>query len=190
MTDIMPPPPPKRVLPDRPVGWELLLFVLVFGLIVVLAMLILAAAFASPAGAQQYYFGQNQVQFDKFQWKIIETAHFLVHYYPEERDGIMDAARMAERSYARLSRMLKHEFREKKPLIIYRSRGDFGQNNITGDLGEGVGGGGGVGGLGGAGEGDGVGREGEEGHAEEGGGGERLEERDAGLPGPARGPPS
>ena len=43
MTDIMPPPPPKRVLPDRPVGWELLLFVLVFGLIVVLAMVVLAA---------------------------------------------------------------------------------------------------------------------------------------------------
>ena len=101
--------------------------------------LVVAAAIASPAGAQQY-FGQNQVQFDKFQWKVIETPHFTVHYYPEERDGIMDAARMAERSYARLSRMLKHEFREKKPLIIYRSRGDFGQNNVTGDLGEGVGG--------------------------------------------------
>ena len=101
--------------------------------------LILAAALASPAGAQQY-FGQNQVQFDKFRWKVIETPHFTIHFYPEERDGVMDAARMAERSYARLSRMLKHEFREKKPLILYRSRGDFGQNNVTGDLGEGVGG--------------------------------------------------
>lgn len=99
----------------------------------------LATAVAMPVGAQQY-FGQNQVQFDKFQWKVLETPHFTIHYYPEERDGIMDAARMAERSYARLSRMLKHEFREKKPLIIYRSRGDFGQNNVTGDLGEGVGG--------------------------------------------------
>ena len=101
--------------------------------------LILAAAVAAPAGAQQY-FGQNQVQFDKFRWKVIETPHFTIHFYPEERDGIMDAARMAERSYARLSRMLKHEFREKKPLILYRSRGDFGQNNVLGDLGEGVGG--------------------------------------------------
>ena len=100
---------------------------------------ILAMAIVTPAGAQQY-FGQNQVQFDKFRWKVIETPHFTIHFYPEERDGIMDAARMAERSYARLSRMLKHEFREKKPLIIYRSRGDFGQNNVTGDLGEGVGG--------------------------------------------------
>ena len=101
--------------------------------------LILSTVTVTPAGAQQY-FGQNQVQFDKFKWEVMETPHFLIHFYPEEREGIMDAARMAERSYARLSRMLKHEFREKKPLILYRSRGDFGQNNVTGDLGEGVGG--------------------------------------------------
>lgn len=101
--------------------------------------LVIAGFLATPAGAQQY-FGQNQVQFDKFNWNVLETPHFTVHFYPEERDGIMDAARMAERSYARISRLLKHEFREKKPLIIYRSRGDFGQNNVTGDLGEGVGG--------------------------------------------------
>jgi Tol biopolymer transport system component len=104
-----------------------------------LGALAFVLAAASPAAAQQY-FGQNQVQFDKFNWQVMETPHFLIHFYPEERDGIMDAARMAERSYARLSRMLKHEFREKKPLILYRSRGDFGQNNVTGDLGEGVGG--------------------------------------------------
>jgi Tol biopolymer transport system component len=47
---------------------------------------------------------------------------------------------MAERSYGRLSRMLNHQFREKKPLILFRSRTDFGQNNVTGDLGEGTGG--------------------------------------------------
>ncbi|MEO7962516.1 MAG: DPP IV N-terminal domain-containing protein, partial [Gemmatimonadaceae bacterium] len=73
-------------------------------------------------------------------WQVLETEHFLVHYYPEERDVITDAARMAERSYARLSRMLNHQFREKKPLILFRSRTDFAQNNVTGDLGEGTGG--------------------------------------------------
>jgi hypothetical protein len=83
----------------------------------------------------QLYFGQNQVQYDRFRWKVIETEHFLVHYYPEEQDAIMDAARMAERGYAKLSRMLNHQFREKKPLILYRSRTDFAQNNVTGDLG-------------------------------------------------------
>ncbi|HSA54717.1 MAG TPA: hypothetical protein VLE53_03390, partial [Gemmatimonadaceae bacterium] len=104
----------------------------------VLGML-LAVAVAMPVGAQSY-FGQNQVQYDRFNWKVVETDHFLIHYYPEEREGVMHAAMMAERSYARLARMLNHQFREKKPLILYRSRGDFAQNNVTGDLGEGVGG--------------------------------------------------
>lgn len=103
------------------------------------ALAILAVALAAPAQGQ-LYFGQNQVQFDKFNWKVVETEHFLVHYYPEEADIINDASRMAERSYARLSRMLNHQFREKKPLILFRSRTDFGQNNVTGDLGEGTGG--------------------------------------------------
>ena len=88
----------------------------------------------------QQYFGMNQVQYKHFDWRVIETEHWLVHYYPEEKEGAMDAARMAERSYARLSKVLDHQFREKKPIIIFSSRSEFGQNNITGDLGEGVGG--------------------------------------------------
>src|SRR5688500_15307579 len=97
------------------------------------------AASAARLDAQSF-FGQNQVQYDRFRWSVTETEHFLVHYYPEERVAAMDAARMAERAYARLSRLLNHQFREKKPLILYSSRGDFGQNNVTGDLGEGTGG--------------------------------------------------
>jgi len=101
------------------------------------AALAAGASLAAPLGAQGY-FGQNQVQYDKFNWKVLETEHFLVHYYPEERTAAVDAARMAERSYARLSRVLGHQFREKKPIIVFASRSDFGQNNVTGDLGEGV----------------------------------------------------
>jgi len=99
----------------------------------------LAALAASPATAQQY-FGQTQVQYDRFDWHVIETEHFLVYHYPEIRTAAMDAARMAERSYARLSRVLDHQFREKKPIMLFASRTDFGQNNVTGDLGEGTGG--------------------------------------------------
>jgi Tol biopolymer transport system component len=105
----------------------------------VIAGLSLLAALGAPAAAQNY-FGQNQVQYDKFDWKILETEHFLIYYYPEELRATWDAARMAERSYARLSRMLDHQFREKKPIMLFSSRTDFGQNNVTGDLGEGTGG--------------------------------------------------
>jgi Tol biopolymer transport system component len=95
---------------------------------------------APPPAQAQGYFGQNQVQYDRLDWRIIETEHFLVHYYPVEHEAALDAARMSERGYARLSRILGHQFREKKPIIVYASRGDFAQSNVFGDLGEGTGG--------------------------------------------------
>ncbi len=98
-----------------------------------------AAAFAGPARAQNY-FGQNQVEYRRFHWKVLATDHFLIHYYPAESIAVHDAGRMAERAYARLSTMLNHQFREKKPIVLFASRADFGQNNVTGDLGEGTGG--------------------------------------------------
>jgi Tol biopolymer transport system component len=97
------------------------------------------AAGTAPIGAQSY-FGQNQVQYAKFHWLILNTEHFQIYYYPEEERATKDAARMAERAYARLSRVLDHQFREKKPIMLFSSRSDFGQNNVTGDLGEGTGG--------------------------------------------------
>ncbi|MDF1504722.1 hypothetical protein PYV61_17320, partial [Roseisolibacter sp. H3M3-2] len=103
------------------------------------ATLALVAAASAPAGAQ-LYFGQNLVQYDRLNWRVLETEHFLVHYYPVEKEAAYDAARMAERAYARLSRLLQHQFREKKPIILFASRGDFAQSNVFGDLGEGTGG--------------------------------------------------
>jgi hypothetical protein len=97
-------------------------------------------ALIAPRAQAQDYFGQNQVQYDQFDWKVMETEHFLIHYYPAEQTAVYDAARMAERAYARLSRILGYQFREKKPIVLFASRSDFGQNNVTGDLGEGVGG--------------------------------------------------
>ena len=106
----------------------------------ILAIALLASGMATtPVGAQNY-FGQNQVQYDRFDWRVWDTEHFQIFYYPEEARAAMDAARMAERAYARLSRILDHQFREKKPIMLYSSRTDFGQNNVTGDLGEGTGG--------------------------------------------------
>ncbi|MDQ6885889.1 MAG: hypothetical protein M3068_01210 [Gemmatimonadota bacterium] len=102
-----------------------------------LALAALAALAGRPVEAQSY-FGKNQVQYDHFEWRILETDHFLIHYYPIEHLAAEDAGRMAERAYAQLSRVLQHEFREKKPIVIYSSRADFGQNLVLGDLGEGV----------------------------------------------------
>jgi surface antigen Omp85-like protein/WD40 repeat protein len=86
----------------------------------------------APGLLSAQYFGRNKVQYSTFDFKIIQTEHFDVYYYERERVASMDAARMAERSYARLSKVLNHEFRERKPIILYASHSDFQQTNALG----------------------------------------------------------
>jgi len=101
----------------------------------VLAAFLLAAP---PLAAQ--YFGQNKVQYRNFKFQSIQTEHFDIYYYPDERVGALDAARMAERAYARLSRILHHQFQSRKPIILYASQSDFQQTNVVDATGEGLGG--------------------------------------------------
>jgi WD40 repeat protein len=87
------------------------------------------------------FFGKNKVQYEDFDWRIIETDHFQVYYYPGERQLAMDAAQMAERGYHRLSRVLAYEIKRTIPLVVYASHSDFQQTNISLSLiDEGVGG--------------------------------------------------
>src|SRR3712207_9469262 len=76
------------------------------------ALLGLAAALVAPDPAAAQYFGRNKVQYESFDFRVLRTARFDVYYYPEEEQAARDAARMAERWYARLSRVLEHEFEE------------------------------------------------------------------------------
>lgn len=109
------------------------------GLGVVLTALLLAAGAAVPAHAQ--YFGGNKVQYKDFDFEVMKTQHFDIYFYPEEKDAIATAALMAERWYARLSRLFNHELSGRQPLIMYASHTDFRQTNaIGGEIGEGTGG--------------------------------------------------
>jgi hypothetical protein len=99
------------------------------------------AQVANPGQASAQFFGRNKVQYRSFDFKVIETEHFDIYYYEDEREAALDAARMAERAYARLSRILQHEFRNKKPIILYASHSEFQQTNaLAGQIDEGTGG--------------------------------------------------
>ncbi|MCI0693403.1 hypothetical protein L0337_15535 [candidate division KSB1 bacterium] len=93
-------------------------------------MLTISSAWAQVG----YYFGQNKVLYKDFDWAVFRTAHFDVHYYPEEKQAAQDAARMAERGYAYLSATLDHQVKERIPLFLYASLNDFQQTNIVSDL--------------------------------------------------------
>src|SRR3989337_1362800 len=98
-------------------------------------------AFPVAVSAQGDYFGQNKVQYRDFDFKVLKTEHFDIYYYPEEEAAVRMAARMAERWYGRISKLLNHELRGRQPLILYASGPHFRQTNtIQGGIGEGTGG--------------------------------------------------
>jgi Tol biopolymer transport system component len=92
-----------------------------------------------PASAQ--YFGRNKVRYKQFAFQVLKTERFDIYFYPEEKSGVDISARLAERWYERLSKVLMHELDGRQPLVLYASHPDFEQTNIIhGELGEATGG--------------------------------------------------
>jgi len=103
----------------------------------------LVAMFVVMAGSttSAQYFGRNKVQYERFDFKVLATEHFDVYFYPEEEAAVRIAAQMAERWYARLSKLLDHELNGRQPLILYAAHPHFQQTNVlAGEIGEGTGG--------------------------------------------------
>ena len=91
--------------------------------------------------ARAQYFGQNKVEYKSFDFSVLKTEHFDIYYYKDEAAAAQQAARMAERWYARLSSLFNHELHGRQPLILYASHSDFVQTTaISGQIGEGTGG--------------------------------------------------
>jgi len=106
-----------------------------------IAGLAIAMLMATAAAADAQSFGRNKVHYDELDFRILETPHFNIYYYPEEHDASVEAGRLAERWYARLSHALDFTFTERTPIVLYGSHAQFIQTNIIpGFLGEGIGG--------------------------------------------------
>src|SRR5688500_12581663 len=103
-----------------------------------------AALFAiliATGTAEAQYFGRNKVHYDRLDFQLLQTQHFDIYYYEEEAAATRQAARMAERWYARFSRVLGHTFARRQPLVLYASHPHFSQTNLTaGSPSEGTGG--------------------------------------------------
>lgn len=86
-------------------------------------------------------FGLNKVTYRQFEWKILETTHFYIYFYPEEESIAKSTALIAEEAYALVTRDLGVTLPEKTPLFLYRNQIEFQQTNIiSGYLGDGTGG--------------------------------------------------
>ena len=104
-------------------------------------ILVLGLALSLATATEGQYFGRNKVSWEEFDFQVLETANFRIHYYPEENPAITEAARMAERWNTRLAAAFDHRLSEKKPIVFYADKPDFQQTTITGGMiGEGTGG--------------------------------------------------
>ncbi len=101
----------------------------------------LLALLLVPSAAQAQYFGKNKVRYGDFAFRVMETPHFDIYYYPAVQAAARQAGVLAERWYDVLSERLGHQLSRRQPLVLYASHTDFSQTNvIPGMLGEGTGG--------------------------------------------------
>jgi Tol biopolymer transport system component len=100
---------------------------------------VLLISAVAPASGQ--YFGQNKVQYERFDFQVARTDRFDIYFYPEIKEGVEVAARLAERWTTRLERLLDHRLSSRQPLVLYASSAHFQQTTvIPGAIGEGTGG--------------------------------------------------
>src|SRR3984885_3663757 len=103
-----------------------------------LALLVasLVAGRGGPAAAQATgfipYFGKNNPHYDHFDWKIYNTDHFEIYYYPEIEKHLARVAGYAESAYQQISADLRHELPSgsKVQLILFKTHSEFEQENV------------------------------------------------------------
>jgi Tol biopolymer transport system component len=96
-------------------------------LVALLALLISGTATAQLV---DYFGGKNKVNYDTFNWRVYETEHFLLHYYPEEEEYLDEVVNWSETAYEILSQRLNHQLSKKIPIIFFKTHSEFEQQNV------------------------------------------------------------
>ena len=91
-----------------------------------LALVLLA--FAAAARAQEG-FGENKIEYDRFDWKTYKSTHFIIYFYDKERPALQKVASYAESAYDDISRQLNFQIPKPINLIYYATHSDFEQTN-------------------------------------------------------------
>ena len=81
--------------------------------------------------AAQYPFGKNKVMYAPKDWKVIETRHFEIYYYPDELPIAEFIASRAESIFAEYAAFFAIECKSLIPVILYGTHHDFKETNVT-----------------------------------------------------------
>ena len=68
---------------------------------------------------------------DTFDWQVETTEHFELIYYPALQPELEGVGTAAEQAYAQVSEVLDHQLGFLVPLILFKTREDFNQQDIA-----------------------------------------------------------
>ncbi len=97
-------------------------------------LLLLTAMLASDISVAQTnteVFGQNRIQYRRFEWKYYDAEHFKIYHYDRAgRELARYVAEQAEQDVIAIERRLGGLFPERVNIILYNSFDDFQQTNM------------------------------------------------------------
>ena len=94
---------------------------------------------SSHANAQ--LFGQNKPRYRTFDFKVLQTPHFSIHYYTQNQEAQHRIADWSEQWYDLHSRVFRDTIGFRNPIIFYNNHAEFQQTNaISGEIGVSTGG--------------------------------------------------
>ena len=86
-------------------------------------------------------FGQNILQYEKFEWKYIQTKYFDIYFYDNGFEHSKFINIESEKAYNKISNHLNWDLKERYTIIIHNSHNDFQQTNVINTyMQEGIGG--------------------------------------------------
>jgi hypothetical protein len=94
----------------------------------------LAALLIFSATAEAQTFGQNKVQYRRYDWRSISSDHFEVYFYTGLDSVAMRVLDLAEKTHVYLSAHMGHSLTRRVPIVLFGSHHDFAQTNITPEL--------------------------------------------------------
>lgn len=98
--------------------------------------LVLIAAFLSliPARAWPQNFGKNKIQYERKDWRFIQSQHFDIYFYAGGEEVANFTAAVSESALVSLQKSLQFELMARIPILVYSSHNDFEETNVTPDI--------------------------------------------------------
>jgi len=101
----------------------------------------LIGIFLSMQSLVAQYFGKNKPRYQNFQFEVLGTPNFDIHYYTKNKEVLDFLAKDSELWYDYHAQALGHNIPFENPIIFYNNHAEFQQTNaISGGIGVGTGG--------------------------------------------------